>query len=209
MRRIQQVGLVFILVATMAACGAAHHVHYYVIDAGPMTAAPASPQVPVTILVARITSTHLYRDDRLVYGSGPVELGTYEYERWSESPVDMVQDLVLASLRSTNEFGSVARVGSNQRGNFILRGHLNSLYEVDKPSLEARFSLELELVDIKSGMTVWSQTYSHDEAVSGKSVVDVIEAMDKNVHGGIQELTSGIAQYFASHPVAAAASSGN
>jgi ABC-type uncharacterized transport system auxiliary subunit len=200
MRRFQQVAMILVLAGATYGCGAAHPVKYYVIDAGNLAGTPSAPQVPVTILIARITSSHLYRDDRLVYGSGPVELGTYEYERWAESPVDMVQDLILASLRSTGEYGSVARVGSSQRGNYILRGHLNALYEVDKPSLAARFSLELELFDVKSGMTVWTQTYSHDEAVSGKSVPDVIEAMDKEVRAGIQELTSGIGQFFASHP---------
>jgi ABC-type uncharacterized transport system auxiliary subunit len=205
MRRIQQIAAVVMLAGTAAACGAPHHIRYYVIDPGPMTAAPSTPQIPVTILIARITATHLYRDDRLVYGSGPVELGTYEYERWSESPVDMVQDMVLAALRSTGEYGMVGRVGSNMRGNYIIRGHLNSMYEVDKP-LVARFSLQLELFDTKSAMTVWTSTYTHDEPVSGKSVADVIEAMDKNVHAGIQQLTGGIAQYFVDHPPQAAAS---
>jgi len=200
MHRIRQIALIFALAGTMCACGAAHHIRYYVIDAGPTAGTPSAPQIPVTIMVARITSTHLYRDDRLVYGAGPVELGTYEYERWSESPVDMMQDLLVASLRSGGEYGSVARVGSRQKGNYILHGHLNSLYEVDKPSLVARFSLELELFDVKSGMTVWTQTYSHDEPVSGKTVTDVVEAMDKDVHSGIQDLTAGIAQYFANHP---------
>lgn len=206
MRRIQQFAIIFALASAMCACGAAHHIHYYVIDAGPAASTLAASQIPVAIVVARITSTHLYRDDRLVYGSGPVELGTYEYERWSESPVDMMQDLLVATLRSGGEYGSVARVGSRQKGNYVLHGHLNSLYEVDKPSLVARFSLELELFDTKTGMTVWTQTYSHDEPVSGKSVTNVIEAMDKNVHSGIQDLTAGIAQYFASHPPQAAAS---
>lgn len=207
MRRIQQIAAVLMLAGTAVACGAPHHIRYYVIDPGPMSAAPSTPPIPVTILIARITATHLYRDDRLVYGSGPVELGTYEYERWSESPVDMVQDMMVASLRSGGQYGMVGRVGSNVRGNYILRGHLNSMYEVDKP-LVARFSLELELFDSKSGMTVWTSTYSHDEPVSGKSVADVIEAMDKNVHAGIEQLTGGIAQYFADHPPKAA-SSGN
>jgi len=205
MRRIQQIAVVLMLAGTAVACGAPHHIHYYELDPGPMAATPSAPQIPVTILIARITATHLYRDDRLVYGSGPVELGTYEYERWSESPVDIIQDGLITSLRSSGQFGMVGRIGSNVRGNYILRGHLNSMYEVDKP-LVARFSLELELFDTKSGMTVWTSTYSHDEPVSGKSVADVIEAMDKNVHAGIEQLTGGIAQYFADHPPKAAAS---
>ncbi len=204
MRRFQQIALVLVLAGSSFGCGAARPIKYYVIDPGPLAGNATAPQIPVTILIAHITSSRLYHNDRLVYGAGAVELGTDEYDRWAESPVDMMQDLLLASLRSTGTYGSVARVGSNQRGNYILRGHLNALYEVDKPSLAARFSLQLELFDIKSGMTVWTETYSHDEAVQGKSVQNVVEALDRDVHGGIQQLTASIGQYFASHPPQAA-----
>ena len=73
---------------------------YYVLDIGLHGAdvrfLPA--RFPVRLLVARITASHLYRDDRLVYGSGPVQLGTYEYERWAEPPADMIQDMLISSL---------------------------------------------------------------------------------------------------------------
>jgi ABC-type uncharacterized transport system auxiliary subunit len=200
MRRFQFVALIIVLAWISGGCGAARPVHFYVIDPGPMTANPSAPQYPVTILISRVTASHLYREDRLVYGAGEVQFGIHENERWTESPVDMMQDLLLASLRSSGQYASVARIGSMQRGNYILRGHLNSLYEVDKPQLLARFSLQLELFDSKAGMTVWTQSYSHDEPVSGKSVPDVIQAIDKDVHGGIQELTASLGQYFASHP---------
>jgi ABC-type uncharacterized transport system auxiliary subunit len=202
MRRFQLVALIVVLAWISGGCGAARPVHFYVIDPGPMTANSSTPQYPVTILISRITASHLYREDRLVYGAGEVQFGIHENERWTESPVDMMQDLLLASLRSSGQYASVARIGSMQRGNYILRGHLNSLYEVDKPQLLARFSLQLELFDSKAGMTVWSQSYSHDEPVGGKSVPDVILALDKDVHGGIQELTASLGQYFASHPPA-------
>ena len=200
MRRFQLLGLTFVLALIVNGCGAARPVHFYVIDPGPMTANPATAKIPVTILVARITASHLYREDRLVYGAGDVQFGIHENERWTESPVDMMQDMLLSSLRASGQYASVARIGSMQTGNYILRGHLNSLYEVDKPSLLGRFSLELELFDRKAGTTVWSDSYTHDEPVSGKSVPDVIQALDRNVHGGIQQLTASLGQYFASHP---------
>jgi ABC-type uncharacterized transport system auxiliary subunit len=200
MRRFQLVALILVLAWISGGCGAARPVHFYVIDPGPMAANPSTAQIPVTILIARITASHLYREDRLVYGAGDVQFGIHENERWTESPVDMMQDLILTSLRSTGQYAAVARIGSMQRGNYILRGHLNSLYEVDKPQLLGRFSLELELFDSKAGMTVWTHTYSHDEPVNGKSVPDVIQALDRDVHAGIQELTASLGQYFASHP---------
>ncbi|MGH9747270.1 MAG: hypothetical protein ACRD59_14330, partial [Candidatus Acidiferrales bacterium] len=73
-------------------------------------------------------------------------------------------------------------------------------YEVDQPDLLARFTLRIELFDIKAGATLWGTTYTHDEPASGKNVAAVVEAMDKNVRAGMQELTSQLGQYITDHP---------
>ena len=196
--RTQLTSLVMLAIL-IAGCGAPRPIKYYVIDT---TAAPASSlpaQVPVVLLVGRLTASHLYRDDRLIYGSGPVQLGTYEYDRWAEPPADMVQNLLIANLRASG-YRSVSRVASNVRGDYIVRGHLLALYGVDKPELVARFSLQLELFDPLNRAIVWTQTYTHDEPVQGKTVASIVEAMDRNVGSGLQQLSAGINQYFMSHP---------
>jgi len=185
-----------------ASCGASRPVKYYVLDPGESDPArPAtSARYPITLLVARLGSSHLYRDDRLVYGSGPVELGTYEYHRWAEPPIEMVQDALINALRSTDDYRSVAAIASNLRGEYILRGRLDSLDEVDKPEITARVSIELELFDARAGATVWTGTYSHDEPVKGKTVPDVVEAMDRNLRSGVQQLAADLGRYFAQYP---------
>jgi ABC-type uncharacterized transport system auxiliary subunit len=76
---------------------------------------------------------------------------------------------------------------------------------VDGKPLQARVWLHLSLYDPKSGQTVWSQSYEHDEEVSGDTVENVAEALDKNLQQAVLELTSGIDQYLAAHPRPAAA----
>jgi len=198
-RRMQISGLLMLAIL-MAGCGAARPVKYYVLDVNPAPTNSASAQIPVTLLVGRLVASHLYHDDRLVYGSGPVQLGTYEYDRWAEAPADMVQDMLVTILRSSRQFRAVSRVTSNVRGEYVVRGHLYSMYGVDQPELVARFSLQLELFDPTTRTTVWSQIYTHDEPVAAKTVPSIVEAMDKNVTAGLQQLSSGITQYFASHP---------
>ena len=201
-RRIQLSSALLVIIGFLAACGAPRPIKYYVIDIPPVPASTTAP-LPVTLLVGRITADHLYRDDRLVYGSGPVQLGTYEYDRWAESPADLVQNLVISTLRRSGQFASVSRVGSNVRGDYYVRGHLINMYGVDQPALVARFTLELELYDPQARATVWTQTYTHDEPVQGKKVPDIVEAMDRNVSAGMQQLSAGLGQYLASHPPAA------
>ena len=202
MRRLQLATLMFVVAGICAGCGASRPVKYYVLDVAPAPASTASARFPVTLLVSRIAASHLYRDDRLVYGRGPVELGTYEYERWSETPADMVQDLLISSLRSSGQYTSVSPISSNVRGDYIIRGHLYALDEVDdKPGIAARFSLQLDLFDPKTGRPVWTDSYSNDESVNGKTVEDVVTTLDHNVRAGMQQLTANLGQYFASHPL--------
>lgn len=200
MRRIQLAALVVLIAELLAGCGASRPVKYYVLDPGPAPASTPSAPIPITLLVAHVTASHLYRDDRLVYGSGAVQLGTYEYERWAEVPAQMMQDMVIASLRNTGNYRSVSRISSNFRGDYFVRGRLDALDEVQAPVLAARFSFELELFDPKTGVTIWSDSYTHDEPVTGKKVSDVVEALDRNVHTGLTQLTTNLGQYFANHP---------
>lgn len=172
---------------------------YYILDPGPVPAASGATQYPVTLLVGRITASRLFRDDRVVYGSGPVQLGVYEYDRWAQPPTDMVQDLLIASLRSTGQYRAVSTLSSSVRGDYIVRGILWDISEVDKPELMARFRLQVELFDPKSHTTVWSTRYEHDEPVQGDKIPDVIEAMDRNVKAGLQQVTAGLGEYFANH----------
>jgi ABC-type uncharacterized transport system auxiliary subunit len=201
LRRRTQTAGILLLMMILSGCGATRPMKYYVLDPGPVPAASGGAQYPVTLLVGRITASHLYRDDRLVYGSGPVQLGVFDYERWAEPPADMVQDLLIGSLRSTGQYRAVSGLGSNVRGDYIVRGHLLGISEVDQPELMARFSLQIELFDPKTRTTVWSGKYEHDEPAQGKTVQSVVEAMNKNVHAGLQQLTTGLSEYFASHPV--------
>lgn len=192
-------------VVALANCGAARPVSYYTLNSAPnspasVTASNDAP-LPVTILVGRITASHLYLSDSIVYSQGgDVEMGTYEYHRWAEVPTEMLETMLTQSLRSGGRFRSVGRLGSGGRGDYILRGHLNSLEEVDLPALTARFSLELELFQPKTGLVVWSQSYSHDEPVSGKTVQAVVEALRQDVLGGLDQLTRGLDSYLSSHP---------
>jgi ABC-type uncharacterized transport system auxiliary subunit len=199
-RRIQQAAFLLLLAGVAAGCGGSRPVKYYVLDVPPAPAVAAAPQIPITLLVSRISAVHLYRDDRLVYGSSTVQLGTYEYERWAEPPAGMMQDLIISTLRASGSYRSVSRVASNLRGDYIVRGQLFALDEVQSPGLSGRFSFQLELYDPKAGATVWSAHYTHDEPVNGKKVSDVVEALDRNVHAGLTQLTGELAQYFASHP---------
>jgi len=183
----------------MAACGSTRPSKYYQLEV-PETPAAVSNTWPVALLLGRISAPHLYRDDRIVYRTGPEQLGTYEYHRWAEPPTEMLEAVLLRMLRASGRYRTVQLLRSNARGDFILRGRLHHLEEVSDGSLLARVAFEMELYEIKTGTTVWTHFYSSDEPVQGKEVAQVVQGLDRNVKRGLQEVTTGLEQYFSAHP---------
>jgi ABC-type uncharacterized transport system auxiliary subunit len=199
---------IFLTLAASAAavfasgCAKARPLRYYTLSIPPVAEKERQP-IPVTLVVGRLNAPHLLRDDRVVYGMSEVELGIDEYHRWAEPPTQMIERLLVERLRRSGQYRSVQRVSSTARGDYILRGHLSALNEVDDPAgIKARFALQLELLNTKSGSVVWHDAYSQDEPVPNKTVRSVVESLQKSVRTGIEQLTGNLAEYFASHPPA-------
>jgi len=190
------------MIGLFSGCRAARPSRYYQLtvpsDAGAVEKADA---VPVTLLLGQLMTSHLYREDRIVYGNGAEQLGTYEYQRWAEPPTEMIQEVLLRELRSSGRYRAVHYRRSNMKGDFALRGNLYDFKEVDGGQMSARVTLEFEMRDLKSGATVWTYYYSHDEPASEKGVPALVTALDKNVQRGVKEVVESLDQYFASHPV--------
>lgn len=191
-------------ILVIASCGTARPVSYYTLNSTPapqpsITVKSDAP-LPFSILVGRITASHLYLNDPIVYSNGGVELGTYEYHRWVDVPTEMLETMLTQTLRAQEKFRSVGRLGSGSKGDYVLRGHLYSLEEIDSPSITARFSIELELFQPKTGMIVWNQSYSQDEHVGQKSVTAVVDALRQEVLAGFNQLTGSLDSYLASRP---------
>ena len=199
MRRLVTFALFFACIA--AGCTTARAPRYYFLSAPPVTTPANASPFPVTILVGRLSAPRLLRDDRVIYGMTGVEMGVDEYHRWTEPPTEMIEQLLVENLRRSGQYKSVQRISSTARGDFLLRGRLTALNEMDDPSgIKARFVIQLELFDQKAGSVVWTDGYSHDEPVEKKSVSAVVESLQKNVNTGLAQLTGNLAQYFASHP---------
>ena len=188
----------------VAGCGAARPAKYHQLTVPGDTAPDPHGEVyPVSLVMGPLMSSHLYREDHIVYSSSGEDMGIYEYERWVEPPTEMIQDVLFRALRSSGRFRSVHTQRSSVRGDYLLRGHLYDFKEINGSSMGARLSLELELRDTKTGSTVWTHLYNHDEPVSGKKVSAVVAALNRNVHRATNEFTASLVEYFSAHPPAA------
>jgi cholesterol transport system auxiliary component len=188
----------------LSGCGAARPSKFYQLTAVSDRAAGADPSpYAVTLLLGPITSSHLYRDDHIVYTSNGQTMGTYEYQRWAEPPSEMLDDVLLRELRVSGRYQHVYSLRSDVRGDYLLHGHLYDFREISGNGLAARVAFEFELRDFKTGSTVWTRYYSHDEPVDGKDVPAVVAALNRNVASGLSDLREGLDQYFSTHPAVA------
>jgi len=190
-----------LMVGLLTGCGAVRPVKYYQLtvptDAGDIEKPGA---VPVRLLLGGLTTSHLYREDRIVFGNGPEQLGTYEFQRWAEPPAEMIQEILLRELRATGHYRAVHVRRSNVTGDFAIRGRLYDFKELEGGSLSTRVTMEFEMRDLKSGATVWNHYYTHDEPARGKEVPAIVAALDSNVQRGVKEVVDSLEQYFAAHP---------
>jgi ABC-type uncharacterized transport system auxiliary subunit len=184
-----------------AGCGASRPSNYYQLTVPGDLAPAANPNpVPVTLLIGRLTGPALYSADRIVYSTGSESMGLYEYQRWAEPPTQMISEVLLRQLRASGHFRGVYMLRSDIRGEFVLTGRLYDFKEVSGATLVGRVTMEVELRNIKAGISVWSHFYTHDEPVTGKEVGAVVAALDKNVQQAVAEFRGSLDQYFAEHP---------
>ena len=183
-----------------AGCGSARPIKYYELNyPTPTTVAPGT--IDTTLMVRLFETSHLYLDDKIVYGFEGPEMGTYETQRWAEPPVEILQNALVWGLRSSGRFQGVYTVRAYVEWRFVVAGHLYDFKEVDGNPMVARLDYEVRLWDRQKGTMVWDHVYKHDEPAGEKSVNAFVMAMDKNVQRSVQEVQAGLEEYFHAHPL--------
>lgn len=197
MRRIVTCLVVLLAAVGLSTCGSGRPIKYYTLELPPAPQPSANPS-PVTLLIGRIAAPEILQDGPIAYRSGPNEIGVYEYHHWVEPPVRMVRLALIRRLQASGRYESVAQLGSSVEGEFVLTGRLDNLEEVDNASIEARVTMDFQLLDRKAGKIIWTHFYSHSEPVQGKEIPDVVSALDHNLDRGLTEVVSGLDAYFSS-----------
>ncbi len=186
--------------ALLSCGGAARPSKFYALELPSPPPATGAPH-DVSLMIGRIGASHLYRDDRLVYRTGSMQMGAYQYHRWAEPPTDMLEAMLTRLLRASGKYRSVQTLRSNATGDYIVRGRLYDFEEVaTADGLAARVAVEIELYERASGTTVWSHFYQHAEPVTGKEVPDVVAALNRNVQAGLQKIAAEMDRHFAANP---------
>jgi ABC-type uncharacterized transport system auxiliary subunit len=183
----------------LAGCGSPRPIKYYEVSY-PTKSFAAPDAIDTTISVRPFEAPPLYLDNKMVYGFDSPEMGTYEYQRWIEPPVELLQNSLVRGLRSSGRFKGVYTLRGDTTARYILGGQLYDFKEIDGATIVARLSFIVRLRDRKSAMTLWDYTYNHDEPAAEKTVNAYVLAMDKNLQRSVQEVQAGLEEYFKAHP---------
>lgn len=168
----------------------------------PTKTEPGPGAINATITVRPFDASRLYLDNRVVYGwSNSPEIGMYQYHRWVDPPVHILQTELVRGLSASGAFKAVYTVERGSGGRFLLGGDLHDFKEVDDAKIVARLNYDVQLHDRKTGTIIWEYSYNHDEPVAEKTVTSFVIAMEKNLQQSVQQVQTGLEQYFQAHPV--------
>lgn len=185
--------LVVLTLGSMA-CGSAKSSDYYTLRVNP-SANSAGVTGGKQLGVALPQAAHLLRQDRLVYFTNDNQLNFYQYHRWAESPVFMVRRLLIEHLRARGGFGQVVPYQAQKGLDYLLRGRLLAMEEVDEPDrILARFGLELELVRQEDEQVVWMGRDSCQRPVERQEVAAVVEALSGCAQEILGKLSGSLAE---------------
>jgi ABC-type uncharacterized transport system auxiliary subunit len=185
-----------LLAMGLGSCGSARPVRHYTLQL-PAVPDPSTTNVyPFTLVVGRLQAPEILEQEPIVYRTGPNEIETYPYHQWVEPPAQMVRDRLARRLRDSGKYRSVVQLGSSLQGDFVLHGKLYDFEEVDAERIEALVTMEFVLVDPKTRTAVWTHYYSQRQAVPGKTIPEVVTALDRNLEQGLTEVSAGLDAYF-------------
>ncbi|CAH9019351.1 ABC-type transport auxiliary lipoprotein family protein [Candidatus Nitrosacidococcus sp. I8] len=151
----------------------------------------STPQHPVKVEASRATNLSLivttprtatgYNTQRMAYTRQPYELSYFSYNDWVDTPGYMLEPVIISTLADSDGFLNVTSNTYNQTpADLRLDSDILALlqdYSV-KPS-QARFSLHVQLVDLKTGKKIASDIFNGQEPIAKEDAYNGVTALNK------------------------------
>lgn len=166
---------------------------------------PAAPRpaetLAFTAVVQPFRASEMLTQDRIVYRPTPEEVGYYEYHRWAEDPRTAVSRGMVAALEAKGTFQTVAPQDGRTKADFLLRGRIERLEEVDyEGGVKVYVTLAAELVDASTARVVWDGEAAENAVVASSNMQTVVESMSDATGKAVNQLAASIDQYIRANP---------
>ena len=127
-------------VLLMTGCaGNVHYPDYYQLSIAPSEDPPANAAHKLSAVAVQRFETPAYlRQGRIVYRQTPEQIGFYDYHRWAADPGQVVTGAMIDCVRSAGVFSFVEAYDGHENAEYLLRGRLERLDEVDYKETESK-----------------------------------------------------------------------
>ena len=182
------------IVMALSGCGGkVRYPAYYTLNLPAPPDPPAKETVRTSIAVREFQAPAYLRQGSIVYRSTPEEIGFYEYHRWGEDPRALVTSAVIDYLRAGNQYARVSMYNGRPGDDYIFSGKLEKLEEVDYESnVKVEVAISAQIIRVKTGATVWSNTVSEAGPISQRSVPGVVSQMNRTLAVAIDKLLASV-----------------
>lgn len=195
-RRLQTIfAAVALVVATASSCGGGKvpPTRYYVLDLPQAPQPAASATLAHTAVVTPFKASRMLTRDEIVYRPSREEVGYYQYHRWAEDPREGIVASLIKQLGARGTFKTVGPFDGRTKADFILRGRLQRLEEVDfGGGVSVQVEISAELVDASTSRVVWQGSGSGSGTVSTADVRDVVAQMSEAAGRSIEQIVAGL-----------------
>lgn len=174
--------------AVLLACGGkAPPTLFYVLDLA--SPEPAAEPLDLTAVLMPVRAGRVVGRGRIVYRESREQVGFYEYHRWAEDPEETVSRSLRNALLASGTFASVVPFDGRAKADFLLRGELLRLEEIDYGGpVRAEAEIFLELVDASTGRVEWSSAVSRTGDVTESAVRSVVTGLSAAAEQAIEHL---------------------
>jgi ABC-type uncharacterized transport system auxiliary subunit len=146
-----------------------------------------------SLAVREFSSPAYLRQGPIVYRVSPEQIGFYDYHRWAMDPREFVTNASIDRLRASGAFANVKLYDGRSDADYILSGRLNKLEELDYGGgVRVEVAMWAQMIDSKTGATVWSNAVDDIERVEQHSVSGVVSEMNRAMERSIAKLVSSV-----------------
>jgi ABC-type uncharacterized transport system auxiliary subunit len=167
--------------------------HRYVLEYDPPvdTTKSKSPPWQANVWVRDFSITEPYRQNEIVYRESKYQMDVYDFELWALKPKFMISDMVFKHLRDAQIFQQVSRSIEVENVDYVLRGEITALEEVDQDSTWfAHLAMSMYFVDNHTQKVLWTRSWDEQEKLQKNEPEFVVRSLSHLLEGVVTEAVS-------------------
>lgn len=168
-------------------------IRYYQLDESPLAAQPRQAPLNAGIAVMEIRARPRH-DVKMLHRDASGEITYSEYDRWVESPSEMVTRLLMRALAESNAFAHVGPARSLRSADYKVDGDMAAFDRVaEGGACRADFAVRLEVSRADDSEVIWSDTVEISKAMPSDTGASLAAAMSAAAREAVESAAGKIA----------------